>query len=97
MEQFDASKSELSDFKALKFEDAAGLVTYTVKLPGSKPATEHHTTIWANRSGKWLALFHQGTPVMPMPPAKATTPEKAVTPAKAMTPAKPAATKTPAK
>ncbi len=97
VEQFDASKSELSDFKALKFDDDAGLVTYTVKLPGSKPATEHHTTIWANRSGKWLALFHQGTPVMAMPPAKATTPEKAVTPAKAMTPAKPAATKTPAK
>jgi hypothetical protein len=93
VEQFDASKAELSDFKALKIDDDAGLVTYTVKIPGSKPETERHTTIWGNRSGKWLALFHQGTPAMAMP----MTPPKATTPAKAMTPAKPAATKTPAK
>jgi hypothetical protein len=93
VQQFDASKAEVSDFKAVKFDDDASLVTYTVKLPGSKPDTERHTTIWGNRSGKWLALFHQGTPVRAMP----MTPAKAMTPSKATTPAKPAATKTPAK
>jgi hypothetical protein len=61
---FDASKAELSDWKTVKFDNDAALVTYTVKLP-SPQATERHGTIWANRNGKWLAVFHQGTPVMP--------------------------------
>src|SRR6266404_7400429 len=82
---FDASKAELSDFKTVKFDDDASLVTYTVKIPGNKPDTEHHSTIWVHRDGKWWALFHQGTPVMAMPMPK---------PSASM--AKPAATKTPA-
>jgi len=85
VQQFDASKSVLSDFKTVKLDDDANLVTYTVKIPGSKPDTFHSSTIWVHRNGKWSALFHQGTPAaampmpMPMPSAKA------------------AATKTPAK
>jgi hypothetical protein len=59
---FDASKSELSDFRPLKFDADAGLVTYLVTLPGAKPQQERHTTIWANRGGKWRAVFHQETP-----------------------------------
>jgi hypothetical protein len=59
---FDFSKSALSDWKSVKFDDDASLVIYTVKTPGMKPDTEYHSTIWVNRGGKWLALFHQGTP-----------------------------------
>jgi hypothetical protein len=64
---FDASKVELSDWKTLKFDDDAALVTYMVMVPGPKPEHERHTTIWANRNGKWLAILHQGTTVTPAP------------------------------
>jgi hypothetical protein len=74
--QFDFSKAVLSSFRSLKFDDDAGLVTYLVTIPGMTPDTERHTTIWANRAGKWLAIFHHGTPIMktPPPPAKAASP-----------------------
>ena len=63
---FDASKVELSDWKTVKFDDDAALVTYMVKMPAPQ-AAERHSTIWASRAGKWLAVFHQGTPVTPPP------------------------------
>jgi hypothetical protein len=67
---FDASKAELSDWKTVKFDDDASLVTYLVKLPGATPDEERHTTIWVNRDGKWRALYHQGTPVKKPEPKK---------------------------
>ena len=60
--RFDFSRSALSDWKSVKFDDDASLVIYTVKTPEMKPDTEYHSTIWVNRGGKWQALFHQGTP-----------------------------------
>ena len=62
--QTDFSKATMSDFKSLKLDEDAALVTYMVKIPGIAPDGEHHTTIWISRGGKWLALFHQGTPVL---------------------------------
>ena len=70
---FDASKAELSEWKTVKFDNAASLVTYLVKLPGMKPDQERHSTIWVSRDGRWLALFHQGTPVAATTPAKSGT------------------------
>lgn len=67
---FDLSKASLSDWKSVRLGDNAALVTYTVKLPNQKPDTERHSTIWANQGGKWSAVFHQGTPVLPAPPQK---------------------------
>jgi len=67
---FDASKAELSDWKTVKFDNNAALVTYLVKLPGMNPDQERHSTIWINRDGKWLALYHQGTPVAQPAPKK---------------------------
>ncbi len=58
----DLSKALLSEWKTVKLNDNAMLVTYMVRLPGATPDQERHTTIWVNRGGKWLALFHQGTP-----------------------------------
>ncbi|MFN2499243.1 MAG: DUF4440 domain-containing protein [Pyrinomonadaceae bacterium] len=58
----DFSKSTLSDFKTVNIDSDAALVNYLVTTPGAKPAEERHTTIWAMRDGKWLAVFHHGTP-----------------------------------
>jgi hypothetical protein len=65
----DFTNMTLSDFKATKFDADATLVTYTVKgvAPDSKPFAERVGTIWVNRGGKWLAVFHHGTPVMQTP------------------------------
>jgi hypothetical protein len=69
VKQFDFSKASVSDFKATKWDDDATLVTYTVRAPGpdGKMRDERASTIWANRGGKWLAVFHMGTPVIKMP------------------------------
>ena len=56
---FDASKAELSNWKTVKFDDDASLVTYVVKSPGFP--TEYHSTVWVSRNGKWVGLFHMGT------------------------------------
>ena len=67
---FDFSKAELSDWKTVKFDSDASLVTYKVKIPGMKPVeTGYHSTIWVNRDGKWQALFHMGTPAATETPA----------------------------
>lgn len=70
---FDFSKAQLSDWKTVKLDDDASIVTYTLMIPGMKPEKEFHSTVWASRDGKWRALFHQGTPAKEAAPAK---PEK---------------------
>ena len=60
---FNFSKSTLSDFKTINIDSDAALVTYLVTNPNAKPAEERHTTIWAMRDGKWMAVFHHGTPI----------------------------------
>ena len=69
----DMGQFELSDWKALSFDDDAKLVTYTVTAKGPKPAKDYHATIWVKRDGKWLGLYHQGTPEATAEPPK---PEK---------------------
>jgi hypothetical protein len=71
---FDFSKSTLSDWKTVRIDDDASIVTYTGHFPGQKPNTEYHSTVWANRGGKWLAVFHHGTPMAPAQPAPAAKP-----------------------
>jgi hypothetical protein len=69
---FDASKAALSDFKTVKLDGDASLVTYMVKGPSPDfgKLGERHSTIWINRGGKWMAAFHEGTTVtLPMTPA----------------------------
>ena len=57
----DFSKAQVSDWKTVKFDEDASLVTYTLTMPGMKPEKVYHSTIWINRDSKWQALFHQGT------------------------------------
>lgn len=63
VKEFDASRATISDFKTLNIDSDAALVTYLVTNPNAKPAEERHATIWAMRDGKWMAVFHHGTPV----------------------------------
>ena len=73
VEGFDFSKATLSAWRQVKIDDEASLVTYTVKMPGAKPDTSYHSSVWSTRNGKWLAVFHQGTPLAPPPlPVKST-------------------------
>ncbi len=60
---FDATKFDLSEWKSAKLDSDAALATYLVKPMDPKLDQERHTTIWANRNGKWVALLHVGTPV----------------------------------
>jgi hypothetical protein len=78
---FDASKAVLSDFKTVNMDATSSLVTYLVTDPGYAPKGERHSTIWVNRGGKWMGLFHQGsTPVET--PAAASVAKPTVSPAK---------------
>jgi len=76
----DFSKNTLSDWKTVKVGPDATLVTYIAHFPGQKVDTEYHSTVWANRNGKWIAVFHQGThkaAAQPAAPAKAASPAAA--------------------
>lgn len=68
IQKVDLSSAVLSNFKVVKLDDDASLVTYMVKAPDASPNPERATSIWVNRGGKWLAVFHHGTDVKP--PAK---------------------------
>jgi hypothetical protein len=77
--QGDFSKAALSDFKTVKLNADAALVTYLVKVPGASPEGERHSTIWANRDGKWVAVFHHGTVAVKPAPAAAAKPSPTAT------------------
>ena len=68
----DLSKAVLSDFKVTSFDTDAVLVTYTAKgpTPPFGKEGERSSTIWVNRNGKWLAAFHQSTPIGAPPKSK---------------------------
>ena len=78
---FDASKSVLSDFKTVNIDADAAIVIYSVVNPGVFPGPERHSSIWVNRNGKWMGLFHHGgTPVVKAPatPAASASPSPTV-------------------
>jgi hypothetical protein len=66
----DFSKSTLSGFKTVKIDDDSALVTYIATDQTMQPGTWYHSTVWSTRDGKWLAVFHQGTPQPPPPPVQ---------------------------
>ena len=57
---------ELSDWKLTMINSSTALVTYKGKTDGTCAGqaipTVWCSTIYANRGGKWLAVFHQETP-----------------------------------
>lgn len=65
IQKIDLSSAALSNFKVVKLDGDASLVTYMVKAAAISPNPERASSIWVNRGGKWLAVFHQGTEVKP--------------------------------
>ena len=64
VKQFDFTGVTLSDFREVKIDADATLVTYMARGPRAPfNKGSRHSTIHANRSGRWLAVFHQGTPL----------------------------------
>lgn len=61
--QADFSSAKLSDFKEVKVDEDAALVTYVSKGPREVfgPQGFRQTTVWSKRDGRWLAVFHHGT------------------------------------
>jgi hypothetical protein len=61
----------LSDLKTLPIDKDAFIVAYTVSRTGTfngfpfPPGSYRASTVWANHDGKWLAVYHQETPVAP--------------------------------
>ena len=76
---FNASKAVLSDFKTVNIDADAAVVTYSVANPGVFPGPERHSSIWVNRNGKWMGLFHHGgTPVVKAPATPQASPSPTV-------------------
>lgn len=92
--EFDASKAVLSDWKVVKLDDDASLVTYVAKFKGAPPDGERHSTIWANRDGKWLAILHHGG-TAPMKPGAMAAPAASASPKESASPAMKAPAKNP--
>ena len=64
VKEVDLSSAVLSDFKTVKVDDDAVVVTYLVKGSGDiNPTGERGSSVWAKRDGKWLAVYHQDTTV----------------------------------
>jgi hypothetical protein len=84
----DLKEHELSEWKTIKFDDDASLVTYKVKIPAMKPNdTGYHSSIWIKRDNKWVAIFHMGTPATE--PKATASPEAKPSAEKKASPAKP--------
>lgn len=75
--EFDVTKAELSDWKSLKIDDDAAVVTYVVKMAGMPGDGERHSSIWAKRDGKWVAVLHHGGTAVMKPAATAAAPKEA--------------------
>jgi uncharacterized protein (TIGR02246 family) len=67
----DATVTDISysDFKSITLDKDAAIVTYTATAKGTMngkemPSTpQRNTSVWANRGGKWMIVFHQDTDV----------------------------------
>ena len=59
----DFSKTQLSDWKTLKFDDDASAgYLHGENARDEARDSEYHSTVWVKRGNKWQALLHQGTP-----------------------------------
>jgi hypothetical protein len=61
--EMDMSQFAPGDWKALKLDKDAALVTYLITSTNPKWKAARHSTLWINRNGRWLALLHIGTEV----------------------------------
>lgn len=75
---FDLTDVTVGDFRVLKIDDDAAISVYTVSMQGTvggRPlpagSKAYHSAAKVLRGGKWLAVFHQVSPVEAAPPTPA--------------------------
>ena len=74
VKQLDLTDISFSDWKTVMLDKDAIAVTYTVNVKGTvggQPIPEkpvRGSSVWVNRGGKWVGVFHQETDIEPMPP-----------------------------
>ena len=64
---------DISDIQTIWADPNTAIVTYKWTGKGTYqgnpiPSPVWASTVWTKRGGKWVAMFHQETPAMPMPP-----------------------------
>lgn len=73
MDQIKVTSWHIMDTQVHWISDKAALVTYAWMGSGTYmnqpiPATSYASTVWTERNGKWVAVFHQESPLTPPPP-----------------------------
>jgi hypothetical protein len=75
LSQLKVTSWHIMDTKVVWAGDKTAVVTYTwmgaatyMKQP--VPGVVYASTVWTERGGKWLAVFHQETPAAPPPPPR---------------------------
>jgi hypothetical protein len=75
MDQMKITSQHMMDMQVSWVDDKTAIVRYTWMGSGTFmgqpfPPSTYASTVWTERNGKWVAVFHQETPVAPPPPAK---------------------------
>jgi len=76
MDQLKVTSWHIMDTQVSWVDDKTAIVRYTWMGAGTYmgqpfPSTVYASTVWTERNGKWVAMFHQETPMAPPPaPAK---------------------------
>ena len=75
LDQLKVTTWHIMDTKVMWADDKTAIVTYTWMGAGTYmkqpiPGVTYASTVWTERNGKWLALFHQETAAAPPPPPK---------------------------
>lgn len=73
IKQIEATDITLSDWKTVNVNKDAAIVTYTANMKGTSggqpipSGAMRAGSLWVNRGGKWVGVFHQDTPVEERP------------------------------
>lgn len=75
MDQAKIQSYQILNPQVMWVDDKSAVVVYTWKGKGTwmnepVPETTYASTVWTERNGKWVAVFHQETGAAPAPPAK---------------------------
>jgi hypothetical protein len=75
MDQAKIQTYQILNPQVMWVDDKSAVVAYTWKGKGTwmnepVPETTYVSTVWTERNGKWVAVFHHETGAPPAPPAK---------------------------
>ncbi len=67
LKYIDVSRYQMKNFKVRRLGPAAALLTYDLDTSASVggqdvPAKQYASSVWMNRGGHWVLIFHQETP-----------------------------------